>query len=145
MARPRPKTPGLTMKELVQQQRAELYATGNRNLNMAVSEATIQQIDSLKKVYRLRSRDAIVARIIRKASVTVSPDQYVQRAASSPDTVYRWISPIIAIELVDYVKEIQKRFRNLSLGSAFEMVFAEVGHDLSNPPVQLELIEAATP
>jgi hypothetical protein len=72
------------MKELVQQQRAELYATGNRNLNMAVSEATIQQIDRLKKEYRLRSRDAIVARIIRKASVTVSLDHYVQRAASSP-------------------------------------------------------------
>lgn len=133
------------MKELVQQQRTELYATGNRNLNMAVSQETIEQIDALKKRYRLRSRDAIVARIIRKALATVGPDHYVQRAAASPDTVYRWISPIIAIELVDYVKEIQKRFRSLSLGSAFEMIFAEIGDDLSNPAVQLELIEIAQP
>lgn len=142
MAKQQSKAPGLTMKELVQQQRAGLYATGNQTLCMAVPVSMIAQIDVLKKRYGLRSRDAIIARIIRRALTTIRPDSFVQRAATSPDIAYRWITPIVAIELVDYMKEIQTRFRNLSLGSAFEMVFAEVGDDISNSAIQLELIEA---
>jgi hypothetical protein len=130
------------MKELVQQQRAGLYETGNQTLCMAVPVPMIVQIDILKKRYGLRSRDAIIARIIRKSLTTIRPDSFVQRSAASPDIAYRWITPIVAIELVDYMKEIQKRFRSLSLGGAFEMIFAEVGEDLSNPAIQLELIEA---
>ncbi|KRB78792.1 hypothetical protein ASE22_25195 [Sphingomonas sp. Root720] len=134
----------MSMKQLVQQQRDELYASGHRNLNMALSEGTIQQIDLMKKRYRLRSRDQVVARVIRKCSATVDPDSFVQHA-TSPATQYRRISPIIAGELADYVKQVQRRFRNIGYGPVFEMIFAEVGTDLSNTAVQLELIRSADP
>lgn len=136
--------PRMTMKELVQQQRDELYSSGHQNLNMALSEWTIQQIDLIKKRYRLRSRDQVVARIIRKGLTSLGPDSFVQRA-SNPETKYRRISPIIAGELVNYVKQVQRRFRNIGYGPVFEIIFAEVGTDLSNTAVQLELIRSAEP
>ena len=127
-----------TTKQLVQQQRAELYSTGHQNLNMALPTEVIEQIDLLKARHRLRSRDAVVARIIRKCMVTTHPDTLVQRA-TDPALKVRRISPIVPSELADYVKRIQRRFRNMAYGPVFEMIFAEVGTDLSNPPVQLEL------
>lgn len=126
------------MKQLVQQQRAELYSTGHQNLNMALPTPVIEQIDVLKGRYGLRSRDAVVCRIIRKCMHTVDPDAFVQRA-TDPAPKLRRISPIVPSELADYVKTIQRRFRNIAYGPVFEMIFAEVGTDLSNPPVQLEL------
>jgi hypothetical protein len=133
----------MTMRELVQQQRTELYASGHQNLNMALSEATIEKIDEMKRRYRLRSRDAVVGRIIRRCSTTVGPNDFVQRA-SDPDIRYRRISPIIAGELVDYVKRVQLRFRNMGYGAVFEMIFAEVGTNLS-PGIQFELIRRDEP
>ena len=112
MARPRTKTRRMTVKELVRQQRGELYATGHQNLNMALPSGLIDEIDTLKKRYRLRSRDAVVARIIRKCMATVSPDDFVQRAADG-DATLRRISPIVANELADYVQQVQRRFRNM--------------------------------
>ena len=132
------------MKELVQQQRDELYSSGHQNLNMALSKWTIQQIDLIKQRLRLRSRDQVVARIIRKGLTTLDPDGFVQRA-SDPTTEYRRISPIVAGELANYVKQVQRRFRNIGYGPVFEMIFAEVGADLSNTAVQLELIRSAEP
>ena len=141
MASPRSKNQK-TMKELVQQQRAELYSSGHQNLNMALPVELIEQIDVLKSRYRLRSRDAVVARIIRKCMSTTHPDAFVQRAAD-PAAQVRRISPIVPSELADYVKRVQLRFRNIAYGPAFEMIFAEVGTDLSNPGVQLELIQGS--
>jgi len=140
MARPRGTTQRMTVKELVQQQRGELYASGHQNLNMALPTELIGEIDVLKKRYRLRSRDAVVARIIRKCMATVSPDDFVQRAADNNMNLRR-ISPIVPSELADYVQQVQRRFRNMPYGPVFEMIFAEVGSDLSNPAVQLELIK----
>ena len=122
----------MSVKELVQQQRDELYVTGHRNLRMSLSEDVITQLDVLKKNYGLRSRDAVVARIIRKAKASVAPKDYVQRPAADPDMTYRWISPIVAVELSDYVKDIQRCFRGLNYGPVFEMIFAVVGDDLSS-------------
>ena len=140
MARPRTKTRRMTVKELVRQQRGELYATGHQNLNMALPSGLIDEIDTLKKRYRLRSRDAVVARIIRQCMATVSPDDFVQREADG-DATLRRISPIVENELADYVQQVQRRFRNMPYGPVFEMIFAEIGSDLSNPAVQLELIQ----
>lgn len=139
MGRPRSKTPVLTVKELVQQQRSGLYAAGNRNLNMAVSVQTLAQIDRLKRLYRHRSRDAIVARVIAAVMSSSEPDRFIERAAASPDTRYRWISPIIGLELIDFVKAVQARFRSMSLGGAFELIFAEIGEDLAIREAQLTL------
>ena len=132
------------MKELVRQQRGELYAAGHQNLNMALPEQVIEQIDRLKERHRLRSRDAVVSRIIRKCMATTRPDAFTQRAANS-DTTFRRISPIVPGELADYVKRVQFRFRNVGYGPVFEMIFAEIGGDLSNPAVQLELIGSDDP
>lgn len=144
MARPRSKNQRMTVNELVQQQRDELYASGHQNLNMALPTEIIEQLDLLKKRYGLRSRDGVVCRIIRKSMNTVSPDSFVQGAGNA-NTVLRRISPIVPSELVAYVKEIQRGFRNIAYGPVFEMIFAEVGTDLSNPAVQLELIRGVEP
>ena len=120
----------MSMKQLVQQQRDELYASGHQNLNMALSERTIHQIDLMKKRYRLRSRDQVVARIIRKGS-TIDPGSFVQRA-TDPDAQYRRISPIVSGELATYMKMVQRRFRNIGYGPVFEMILGQVGDDLSN-------------
>lgn len=145
MARSRSLSPKLTVNELVQQQRDALYASGHRNLRMSLPEDIVRQLSEMKVRYRLGSRDMVVARVIRKAKATIRPDQFVQRTASAPSTVYRWISPIVANELGDYLKDIQKHFRNLSYGAVFEMIFAEIGQDLSKPAVQLELAGVASP
>ena len=122
------------MKELVQQQRRELYATGHQNLNMSLSVETVARIDALKQRYRLRSRDAVVARVIRQCMSTTQPETFVQRSAD-PDTSFRRISPIVAGELADYVRRVQLRFRSLAYGPVFEMILAEVGNDLTAAPV----------
>lgn len=122
------------MKELVQQQRRELYATGHQNLNMSLSAETVARIDALKHRYHLRSRDAVVARVIRKCMATKQPETFVQRSAD-PDTTFRRISPIVAGELADYVRRVQLRFRSLAYGPVFEMILAEVGNDLTAAPV----------
>src|SRR3546814_20491960 len=101
MARPRGTTQRMTVKELVQQQRGELYASGHQNLNMALPAELIGEIDVLKKRYRLRSRDAVVARIIRKCMATVSPDDFVQRAADNNMSLRR-ISPFVPRTLAPY-------------------------------------------
>ena len=139
MAQPR-KNQTEKVKELVQQQRDELYSTGHQNLNMALPLEAIEKIDLLKKRYNLRSRDAVVAKIIAKSKATISPHSFALRAAA-PDTVFRRISPIVPNELAHYVKQIQERFRNIAYGPVFEMIFAEVGSDLSTPAMQLELIQ----
>lgn len=123
----------MTMKQLVQQQRHELYATGHQNLNMSLSVETVTRIDTLKKRYGLRSRDAVVARVIRKCMTTKRPDAFIQRSAD-PETQFRRISPIVAGELADYVRRVQLRFRSLAYGPVFEMILAEVGADLSYEP-----------
>lgn len=125
---------GKTMKELVQQQRRALYDAGNRNLNMSLSLEAIEQIDALKRRYRLRSRDAVVARIIRKCMGSADADALTQRAAD-PRASYRRISPIVAGELVEFVKAVQVRFRGLAYGPVFEMLLAEVDGDLSPAPM----------
>ncbi len=121
----------MSVKELVQHQRAGLYLTGHQNLNMVLPLSILEQIDHLKTRHGLRSRDAVVARIIAAAKATVDPDDFVQRAADV-DTVFRRISPIVPNELAGYVQQIQRRFRNLAYGPVFEMIFAQVGSDGSN-------------
>lgn len=120
MARAR-STNAKTTKELVQQQRGELYSSGHQNLNMALSAETIAQIDVLKERYGLRSRDAVVGRIIRHCMTTIEPEAFTLRAAG-PDTVFRRISPIVPGELAEYVRRVQLRFRNLAYGPVFEMM-----------------------
>ena len=122
------------MKELVQQQRRELYATGHQNLNMSLSIETVARIDALKQRYRLRSRDAVVARVIRKCMATTPAEAFTQRPAD-PDTSFRRISPIVAGELADYVRRVQLRFRSLAYGPVFEMILTEVGANLTTAPV----------
>lgn len=107
---------------------------------MALPEALIAEIDGLKRRYRLRSRDAVVSRIIRKCMTTTVPTAFVQRATYEQGEMRR-ISPIVPGELSDYVKQVQLRFRNIACGPAFELIFAKVGGDLTNPALQLRLIE----
>jgi hypothetical protein len=141
MAGSRSTTPRKTVKELVQQQRAELYATGHQNLKMSLPVETIAKLDELKKRYGLRSRDAVVGRMIRKCMDSTAPEDFALRPSDNPEAEYRWVSPIVATELAEYVKQIKRRFRNTSYGPVFEMIYAEVGDDLSKPPIQLELIQ----
>ena len=75
---------------------------------------------------------------------TTSPDAFTQRAAKA-ETSFRRISPIVPSELAEYVRRVQLRFRNIAYGPVFEMIFAEVGGDLSNPALQLELIQSNHP
>lgn len=129
-----------SVRQLVQQQRNGLYATGHQNLNMTLPQAVIDHIDVLKKRYDLRSRDAVVARVIAKSQATASLELFALRAADA-DTTFRRISPIVSNDLADYVKQIQQRFRNIAYGPIFEMMFAEVAPDLSTPALQRELIQ----
>jgi hypothetical protein len=41
--------------------------------------------------------------------------------------------------LIDFVKAVQARFRSMSLGGAFELIFAEIGEDLAIREAQLTL------
>lgn len=131
MARPRSLSPK-TVKQLVREQRGDLYAAGHQNLNMTLPTGVIAQIDAWKGRYRLRSRDAVVARVIRQCMATTSPDAFVLRAAAlEPDT--RRISPIVPAELADYVKRVQHRFHGIPYGPVFELIVAQVGGDLTEP------------
>ena len=143
MARRRSKDHRISVRELVDQQRGALYATGHQNVNMSLPQNVIERIDFLKARYGLRSRDAVVARIIAKSKTTIDPDHFVQRVADV-DTVFRRISPIVPGELAIYMKQIQQRFRNLAYGPVFEMIFAEVGNDLSIPDGRPEPARQAT-
>ena len=129
---PRPRSPVVkTVKELVREQRGELYASGHRNLNMVLPGELIERIDAWKRRYRLGSRDAVVARVIRQCMATTSPDAFILHARMRPlDT--RRISPIVAAELAKYVRLIQVRFHGMAYGPVFEMIAARVGGDLSD-------------
>jgi hypothetical protein len=144
MAMPRKSDHRISVKQLVQQQRDGLYATGHQNLNMALPQPVIDHLDALKRRYDFRSRDAVVVRVIATSKATLSPDVFALRAADA-GTIFRRISPIVPNELVDYVKQIQQRFRNIAYGPIFEMMVAEVGHDGSHPAFQRELIQGALP
>lgn len=134
----------MSVRQLVQQQRDGLYATGHQNLNMTLPQGVIDHLDVLKKRYNLRSRDAVVGRVIAKSQATASPDLFALRAADA-GTVFRRISPIVPNELADYVKQIQRRFRNIAYGPIFEMMFAEVSLDLALPFLQREVIQGGSP
>lgn len=140
MARPRKLLHRLSVKELVQQQRDSLYASGHQNINMLLPVSMVAMIDELKKRHKLRSRDAVVARIIRKCMHTVPADSFVLRPLPPAEKMQR-ISPIIAGELASYMQDIQARFRHISYGPIFETIVAEIGTDLSAVPVQLELMQ----
>lgn len=127
---PRPRSPIVkSVKQLVREQRGELYASGHRNLNMVLPGDLIERIDVWKRRYRLGSRDAVVARVIRQCMATTNPDAFILHArARQMDT--RRISPIVAAELADYVRLIQDRFHGLAYGPIFEMIASRVGADL---------------
>lgn len=131
MARPRSSDPK-SIKQLVQKRRDGLYASGHRNLNMALSEQAIAQLDAWKARYRLRSRDAVVARVIERCMASAHPTTFLQRAAA-PEAVLRRISPIVAVELADYLKEVQRRFRSVAYGPIFEMLMDRIGDALVAP------------
>lgn len=121
------------MKQLVREQRDGLYAAGHQNLHMMLSEGVIAKIDAWKGRYRLRSRDAVVARVIRQCMTSTNPDAFVLRAASGqPET--RRISPIVPADLADYVKRVQHRFHGIPYGPVFEMIVAQIGPDLADTP-----------
>lgn len=143
MAQQRPSNHRETVRELVQRQRNELYAAGHQNVNMALPQQVIDHIDLLKKRYNLRSRNEVVARVIARSRAAFSPDTFASRAAlrAVDKNTFRRISPIVPNELADYMQQIQQRFRGVAYGPVFEMIFAEVGDDLSTPAVQLELIQ----
>jgi hypothetical protein len=124
-----------SVKQLVREQRGELYASGHRNLNMALPGELIKRIDAWKGRYRLGSRDAVVSRVIRQCMATTNPDAFILHARTR-QTDTRRISPIVAAELADYVRMIQDRFHGLAYGPVFEMIAARVGEDLSEacPP-----------
>lgn len=119
----------------VQRQRGKLYSSGHQNLNMALPVEAIDQIDRLKKRYNLRSRDAVVARVIAKSHATLTPEAFTLRATEG-EAVFKRISPIVSNELAGYVKRIQQQFRNIPYGPLFEMMLATVGADLTMPPGQ---------
>ena len=130
------------VKALVQQQRGNLYSSGHQNLNMALPVEAIDQIDRLKKRYNLRSRDAVVARVIAKSHATLTPEAFTLRATDGA-VVLKRISPIVPNELAGYVKRIQQQFRNIPYGPLFEMMLATVGADLTIPPgLPADTIEA---
>lgn len=131
MPRPRP-LDQKTKKELVQRQRDGLYATGHQNLNMTLPVDVVARIDIWKGRYRLRSRDAVVARVIRQCMATTDPDAFVLHAATRGPDVRR-ISPIVPADLSDYVKRVQNRFHGIAYGPVFEMIVAQVGEDLAEP------------
>lgn len=123
------------VKALVRQQRGNLYSSGHQNLNMALPVEAIDQIDRLKKRYNLRSRDAVVVRVIAKSHATLTPEAFTLRATDGAAVIKR-ISPIVPNELAGYVKRIQQQFRNIPYGPLFEMMLATVGADLTMPPGQ---------
>lgn len=129
MPRPRP-IEQKTKKELIQQARACLYATGHQNLNMTLSVDVLARIDTWKGRYRLRSRDAVVARVIRQCMATTDLDTFVLHAATRGPEVRR-ISPIVPADLTSYVKRLQNRFHGIAYGPVFEMIVAQVGEDLA--------------
>lgn len=144
MALPRTTDHRTSVRQLVQRQRNELYAIGHQNLNMTLPQVVIDHIDVLKKQYDLRSRDAVVVRVIAKSKATANLELFALRAADA-GTVFRRISPIVPNELADYVKQIQQRFRNIAYGPIFEMMFAEVARDLAPSFALRELIEGGAP
>lgn len=134
MARPRSASPK-TAVQLVREQRDGLYATGHQNLNMKLSAAVVAQIDVWKRRHRLRSRDAVVAQVIRQCMATASPETFVLRAsADAPDV--RRISPIVPADVADYVKGVQRRFHGIPYGPVFEMIVARIGAELADPAGQ---------
>ena len=119
-----------TVKQLVREQRGELYASGHQNLNMVLPSELVDQLDAWKRRYRLGSRDAVVARVIRQCMATTSPDAFILHARTRPAEVRR-ISPIVAAELADYVRLIQHRFHGMAYGPVFEMIAGRIGANFS--------------
>lgn len=130
MARPRSSAPK-SVAQLVREQRDGLYAAGHQNLNMALAAPVIAQIDAWKRRHRLRSRDAVVALVIRQCMTLTEPEAFILRAAPRTDDTRR-ISPIVPADLADYVKRIQRHFHGIAYGPVFEMIVAEVGPDLND-------------
>ncbi|WP_267381473.1 MULTISPECIES: hypothetical protein [unclassified Sphingomonas] len=142
---PRPRSLAVkTVKQLVREQRGELYASGHQNLNMVLPGDLIERIDAWKRRYRLGSRDAVVARVIRQCMATTSPDAFILHARTRPTEIRR-ISPIVAAELADYVRLIQDRFHGMAYGPVFEMIAGRVGADLSEVRVTTVDVEREHP
>lgn len=127
MARPKSLQPK-TVKQLVQEQRNDLYATGHRNLNMALRVDVIAQLDAWKQSLGLRARDAVVALVLEQCMATTLPDAFVQHA-SDPGATLKRISPIVPGELAGYMKRVQGRFRNQAYGPLFEMMVRQVASE----------------
>lgn len=126
----RPKSPRTkTVKQLVQEQRSQLYAAGHRNLNMALRSEVIARLDAWKQRLGLRSRDAVVALVLERCMATTLPDAFVQRA-SEPDASLKRISPIVPGELAAYMKRVQGVFRSQAYGPLFEMMVQQAGAEL---------------
>lgn len=128
---PRPRSsPAKSVKQLVQQQRDGLYAQGHQNLHMTLPADAIARIDALKQRWALRSRDAVIARIVRQCMDTVPVDALV--ASISPiDVELRRLSPIIPGDLVAFVKQVQQRFRHRAYGPIVEMMLAAIDQERS--------------
>lgn len=132
---PQKPAPVKSVRDLVREQRDGLYASGHQNLNMSLPSALIGRIDAWKSRYRLGSRDAVVARVIRQCMSTTTPDGFVLHAKPRCADMRR-ISPIVAADLAAYVKRIQDRFHGIAYGPVFEMIADRVGPDLCGADIR---------
>lgn len=133
---------GWTVNDYVRHQRATQREHGYRAIGLRLPVPLIEQLDEVKLKYKLRSRDPVIARIIRHAYETTDVRDLVIPPPYPADVVCKGVCVTLSEELRDYLKSIQAHFRGrtVSGSTAFEMLVAAHGTDIAALPVQLELI-----
>lgn len=118
--------------------RAEQARLGYRQRKFILSIDTIGLIDGIKESARLASRDLVVNRMVRKASVLYDPQDCEARNTRRSDVVRSAVIITIDRDNAAYLDKVAAHYAPCTLGDALDAVLRRA-RDLSPAPAQLSL------
>lgn len=118
--------------------RAEQARLGYRQRKFLLSVDAIAMIDDIKDSARLPSRDLVVNRMVRKASILYDPQDCAPRTTRSSEVARSPVIITIDRDNAAYLDKVVAHFAPCMLGDALDAVLRRA-RDLSPAPAQLSL------
>ncbi len=128
----------------MQRKRAVLYDSDYTQIKLTIPLSLHQRLSALKSVNKMRSIEAVIASLIRKAMAEYRPAQLTLTPPPTTDDAPKTIAVHIPRAQSEFLWTVSRHFRGVTLGVALEIIAAAVT-DLAPAPVQLAMMEEDTP
>lgn len=120
-----------------QKTRHDLYLAGCRQRKFALRENYLDRLDSLKAAYKIKSRDTVVSRLVRKANVLFEARE-LNLPSRNPGEPTKQIVVSLHREHLIFLDEIVSTHKGATMGQALEALI-QIINNLEPAPMQLTM------